>query len=277
MAVDFHVHTTASDGSLTPVEVVELAKKQGLTAIGITDHDTMNGVEVALKKGKEIGLQIIPGVELNTDYQDSEIHILGYFLDYQDQKLKQIFIDLSEMRFNRAKKMVDKLNELGILIKFERVLEIAGEGTIGRPHVAKAIIEKGYATDFDEVFSKLIGRQCPAYVPRSKLTPFSAVELINEFGGVPVLAHPGLNDADEIIPGLIEKGLKGIEVYHIEHTEEDKLHYLKIAEEYGLITTGGTDYHGPGIRGVFLGQVKLSQKYLADLMAARLEMKVDNN
>ncbi|AZR72619.1 phosphatase [Anoxybacter fermentans] len=266
MAIDLHLHTTASDGTYTPTEIVDEAKKLGLTAIAITDHDNMNGVEEALKRGKEIGLEVVPGIELNTDYEEKEIHILGYYLNYSSKEVHDILDELINSRVNRAQKMVEKLNQMGINISYERVKEIAVGGAIGRPHIAKALIEAGYAEDWSEAFDRFIGRDCPAYVPRTKLTPFAAIKLILNAGGVPVLAHPGLNNLDEIIPGLIEAGLMGIEVYHFEHTGEDKVHYLKMAQKNNLIITGGSDCHGPGSKsGARLGQVKLPEQFLTEL------------
>ncbi len=269
MAIDLHIHTTASDGIFTPSQVVEMAKEVGLTAIGITDHDTMGGVEEALKRGSELGLEIVPGIELNTDYKDREIHVLGYYLDYRDSALQIMLRDLQDTRINRAKKMVDKLNQLGVNISYERVLEIAGEGSVGRPHLAQAIVEQGFAVNWEEVFARYIGKDCPAYVPRTRLTPFSAVELILEMRGIPVLAHPGLNDIDEIIPELIQVGLRGIEVFHYEHTLEDQERYLKIAQTNGLLITGGSDFHGPARSPLELGDLKLSTEYLIKLKEAR--------
>lgn len=270
MAIDLHIHTTASDGAYTPTEVVEEAKRLGFTAIAITDHDTMDGVSEALERGKELGVEVVPGIELNTDYDDREIHILGYYADYTNQEFQTALEELRDSRVNRVRKIVEKLNNLGIIISYERVREIAGEGAIGRPHIARAILEAGYATDWSEVFDKYIGRNCPAYVPRTKLTPFSAVELILQAGGVPVLAHPGLNDLDEIIRGLAEAGLQGIEVYHFDHTAEDIAHYCEVAEEHELFLTGGSDCHGPGMKsGVRLGQVRLPETLLNRLKEAK--------
>ncbi|MCK4259361.1 MAG: PHP domain-containing protein [Halanaerobiales bacterium] len=275
MAIDLHLHTKASDGSFTPAEIVEEAKKVGLTAIGITDHDTMDGVDEALRMGLKLGIEVVPGIELNTDYEDREIHVLGYYLDHTNDEFQRILETLQVARVNRVEKIVEKLNNQGILISIERVKEFAGEGSMGRPHIAQAILEAGYANNWEEIFTSLIGRECPAYVPRTKLTPFSAVELILKVGGVPVLAHPGLNDLDEIIPHLIEMGLMGIEVYHFEHSEEDKIHYLKIAQENGLIITGGSDCHGPGKKsGVRLGRVKLPIELLNDLKEAKKSLTI---
>lgn len=270
MAIDLHIHTTASDGAYTPSQVAEEAKRLGLTVIGITDHDTMDGVEEAARRGRELGIEVVPGIELNTDYHDREIHILGYYPDPHSDKFQGILKELRDARINRIQTMVANLKQLGYPVSYDRVKEIAGEGSIGRPHLAKAILEAGYAAEWSEVFDRFIGSGCPAYVPRTKLTPTAAVELILKVGGVPVLAHPGLNDADEMIPELVEAGLRGIEVFHYDHTAEDVVHYLQVAGEYRLIITGGSDCHGPGVKsGVRLGEVMLPDSYLAGLKEAK--------
>ena len=274
MPIDLHIHTTASDGSWTPKEVVEQAKKLGLTAIAITDHDTMDGVERAIQRGAELGVEVIPGVELNTDYDDHEVHVLGYYLDFTNPSLQKELAELRDARVNRMRLMVEKLATVGVQISYDRVREIAGEGAIGRPHLARAIMEAGYASEWEEIFQKLIGRGCPAYVPRTKLTPTDAVKLILEVGGVPVLAHPGLNDLDEIIPDLIKAGLQGMEIYHYDHTDADIEHYEEMAQQYGLFFTGGSDCHGPGVKsGARLGQVMLPDELLRPLKTAEKLVK----
>lgn len=274
MAIDLHLHTTASDGTYTPIQMVEEAKRIGLSAIAITDHDTMEGVEPAVKRGDELGLEVVPGIELNTDYKDREVHVLGYYPDVNCSEFQETLKELQIARVNRVKKIVEKLNELGYTISFERVGKIAGKGAMGRPHIAQALLEAGYASDWSEAFDKYIGKDSPAYVPRTKLTPNDAVQLILEVGGIPILAHPGLNNLDEIIPELIATGLRGIEVYHFEHTEEEKEHYRKIAEENHLIITGGSDCHGPGKKsGVRLGEIKLPYKLLEDLKNAKAALE----
>lgn len=274
MAIDLHLHTTASDGTYTPIQMVEEATRLDLLAIAITDHDTMEGVEPAIRRGEELGLEVVPGIELNTDYKDREIHILGYYLDANCSEFQETLKELQAARVNRVKKIVEKLNDMGYTISYERVEEIAGEGAMGRPHIAQALLEAGYASDWGEAFDKYIGKDSPAYIPRMKLTPDEAVQLILKVGGVPVLAHPGLNNIDEMIPELIIAGLKGIEVYHFEHTEEEKEHYRKIAEENNLIITGGSDCHGPGKKsGLRLGEIKLPYELLEDLKKAKAELE----
>lgn len=271
MAIDLHIHTNASDGNYSPKEVVQMAKKAGLLAIAITDHDTIAGLSEALEWGKKLEIEIVPGIELNTDYQNREVHLLGYYPNWTDLGFQSTLKELQSARITRAKRMIEKLNQIGVMIDYQTVQAIAGQGAIGRPHLARAIIEAGYAANWNEIFERYLGKDCFAYVPRTKLTPFSAVELILQVGGIPILAHPGLNDIDQIIPDLLAVGLKGLEVYHYEHTAEDQKRYLKITQKNDLLVTGGSDFHGPTTRAnVKLGDCKLPLELLRKLQEARI-------
>lgn len=244
MSADLHVHTNASDGTETPSEVVQLAKEAGLKAIAVTDHDTLDGLASAMEAGREAAVEIVPGVELSTEYIDSDLHILGYFIAQNDQAFLQCLAALREQRLERAFNIVKKLQGLGFSIDFEQVREIAGGSSIGRPHIARTLMYSGSVNTLAEAFEQYIGRGRPAYVPRFKYAPKIAIELILRAKGVPVLAHPGLSGHDEIIPGLVKAGLKGIEAYYPEHTEKQVERYLKICSKYFLLPTGGSDYHG---------------------------------
>jgi len=251
---DLHVHTTASDGTLTPEETVLEAARLGLGAVGIADHDTVEGVEQALAAGSMAGIVVVPAVEINTDYGSDEIHMLGYFIDHRSPELNAQLARLRNEREDRAARIVERLNDLGLKISFDRVKEIAGRGAIGRPHIARAIVEAGYASSLNSAFGKYLIRGASAYVPRHKLTPLAAMEIIRDAGGVPVLAHPGLAKHDELIPSLVESGLKGIEVYHTDHSSAKTRHYIEIARQYDLVATGGSDSHGPNnIKTVAIG------------------------
>lgn len=239
-----HVHTTASDGADTPKEVVGKALRKGLSAIAISDHDTLAGVTEAMEAAAGFRLEVISGVEVNTYYQGMEIHVLGYFIDPNNEEFITTLRDLQDERLVRAEKMVNKLKELGLGIKMSRVMELSGDGTLGRPHIARALLEKKYVSSLQEAFNQYIGAGKPAYVPRDKLTPAEAIQLIIKAKGVPVLAHPGLSKADSLLPDLIKTGLKGLEVWHKNHTPLMVEHYYKLTKEYGLIATGGSDYHG---------------------------------
>ena len=245
MKADLHLHTTASDGRLEPEEIVHVAVKAGLDVIAITDHDIVDGVAPALAAaGVFPSFTIIPGVEINTDVPHGEMHVLGYFVDYTDQKLAATLQRLRNSRKGRAQRMIAKLCDLGMKVEWQRVQEFAQNGSVCRPHVARALFEKGYVRSEKEAFDKYIGRDGPAYVEREKLLPVEAVELIVAARGLPVLAHPAnIDNLDKLIPELKEAGLVGMEVYYRDYTSDVVGWLLEIAERYGLIPTGGTDYH----------------------------------
>jgi len=246
MKVDLHIHTTASDGRLTPDEVVRVAAKQRLSVIAITDHDTIAGIEPALLAAESFpSLRVIPGLEINTDIPNAEIHILGYFIDYRDEELKQTLERLRNSREARARKIVAKLGELGIDIVWHRVMELAGGGSVGRPHIAQAMLEQGYIPSFQEAFTKYIGRQGPAYVERERLSPQEAAKLVVKAGGLPVLAHPAnIDGLEEFLVKLKEAGLVGLEAYYDGYDRKMIDGLVHLAAKHGLITSGGSDFHG---------------------------------
>jgi predicted metal-dependent phosphoesterase TrpH len=248
MKADLHLHTTASDGRLEPKEIVSLAVKVGLDVIAITDHDSIDGVRPALAAAEAFpSLMVIPGVEINTDVPRGEVHVLGYFIDYTDRKLAVALQRLRDSRRERAQRMIAKLSKLGMNIEWQRVLELAQGGSIGRPHVAQALFEKGYVSSEKEAFDKYISHDGPAYVERYKLLPVEAVKLVTDAQGLPVLAHPAdISDLEELVPKLKAVGLIGIEVYYRDYTSDVIARLLKIARQYDLIPTGGTDYHAFG-------------------------------
>jgi 3',5'-nucleoside bisphosphate phosphatase len=242
--VDLHLHTTASDGGLTPTELVREAKHRGLECIAVTDHDSTNGIAESLAEGEAQGIQVIPGIEISTDIPRAEVHILGYFVDHEDEEFQGVLRQLREGRRDRAARMVEKLAEMGIPISWDRVLEVAGPGSIGRPHVAQVMVETGYVSNSVEAFAQYIGRNAPAYVERYKLTPADAVRLVRRVGGLPVLAHPAeIVMLPNLLPELIDAGLVGLEAYYAEYTPEAVEGLLLLADEHGLVPTGGTDFH----------------------------------
>jgi len=245
---DLHLHTTASDGRLEPNEIVGLAAKAGLDVIAITDHDTVDGVAPALAAAQALAsLTVIPGVEINTDVPRGEVHVLGYFIDFTDRKLADNLQRLRASRQGRAQKMITKLSSLGVDIEWRRVEELAQGGSVCRPHVALALLEKGYVGSEKEAFDRYIGHDGPAYVDRMKLLPVEAVKLIIDAQGLPVLAHPAdIGDLDELVPKLKAAGLVGIEVYYSDYGSDVIGRLLRIAGLYGLVPTGGTDYHAFG-------------------------------
>lgn len=246
MLADLHIHTTASDGALAPAAVVRLAQSKGLAALAVTDHDTTAGLEEALSTGNMLTITVVPGIELSTQFADTEIHILGYFLDFRNEPLQNRLADLRADRVNRNKKILKKLRDLGYKLDWERVLALAGEGSVGRPHIALALKEKGYVATVEEGFQKFLNRGAPAFVPRKKLHPQEGIDLIKATGGVAVLAHPGLLGDQRLVKELILAGIQGIEVYYPLHSEDDKRNYLSLCKTYKLIATGGSDFHGIG-------------------------------
>lgn len=244
---DLHVHTTASDGTERPEDIVARAIALGLKAIAITDHDSVEGISKAVGSAPA-RLLVIPGVELSTEDNDREIHILGYFIAYDAPCLLQTLAGIRRQRLERGRQIVKRLQRLGIPITFEMVQAAAGAGVIGRPHVARTLIGIGAVSSVEDAFRELLGPGCPAYVPRARFDTVAAVRLIREVGGAPVLAHPGINRGEEVLEKLVNVGLSGIEVEYPEHTSEQRAYYRQLARRYGLIATGGSDYHDPNDR-----------------------------
>ncbi len=253
-SVDLHCHTTASDGTFTPRELVEEAARRGLLAIAVTDHDSIDGSDQALARGSQIGVEIVPGLELSTDVDKGEVHILGYFIDCEDSALLSLLKSQRASRRERVQKMLDRLSDLGIQLTMDDVQRFAGDGPLGRPHVARALIHAGKVGSWEEAFVRYIGRHAPAYVRRSRLSPHDAVRAILAAGGVPVMAHPGLSGQDGMIPSLVDAGLAGIEAVYPDHSEQEQARYMEMARQYGLVVTAGSDCHGPkSSSGVRLG------------------------
>ncbi len=244
--VDLHVHTTASDGKYSPFELVARAVAAGIEVLGITDHDTVGGLAEAFDAaGAFPQLTLVPGVEINTDVSGGEAHILGYFIDYTNQDLLALLQDMRDSCRDRARLMVAKLQDLGVPLSWERVQQIASTESIGRPHIAKAMLEKGYVSSFKEAFDRYIGFDRPAYVERSKVTPVQATEMIALAHGLPVLAHPfTVAEPEKIIVDLKDHGLAGIEVYYGLYSRSEVTHLRSFAQKYSLLATGGSDFHG---------------------------------
>lgn len=243
---DLHIHTIASDGVLTSEEIINNAIKMGIKGIAITDHDTVNGLDKAEKYIKNLNtiLKFIPGIELNTDYKDSEVHILGYFIDYKNEILLAKLAELRDVRYKRAIKMMERLKSMGLVVNLEDVEKLAKGDIIARPHIGQALVDKGYLFSVREAFDKYLGKGKPAYVPRAKFSPQEAINLINSVGGIAVLAHPGLIKNEGIIYEVIEMGIEGLEVYYPEHHSLQIDNYLKICQKENLLITGGSDFHG---------------------------------
>lgn len=264
--VDLHLHTTASDGVKTPSEMVRYAKYKGLQAIAITDHDTIGGLEEGLEEGERIGFEVISGIEISAEHSPGSMHLLGYFIDIRDSLLNERLKYLQKAREERNPRMVEKLNQLGVHITYEEVLKASGGGQVGRPHFAQVLVEKKYVKNFQEAFDRYLKKGAPAYVDKLRFTPAEAIRFIQEARGVAVLGHPntlGLNgygELEKLITDLIKVGLKGIEVFYPEHSALEIAQYKGLAEKYGLVTTGGTDYHGIEKEGLDVGVGKGDMK-----------------
>ena len=249
--IDLHLHTLASDGRLTPTELVQMVVKNGLKTISVTDHDSTEGLAEAYEAAKEFpDLRIIPGIEMSADIPGDEVHVLGYFLDYHDEEFQAQLTEFRMGRVGRAQVMVEKLDALGKPVEWERVMHFAGDGTVGRPHIALAMVEAGYFKEPKEAFEEYLGNDGLAYYDRPKLAPAAGVEMIKKVGGVPVLAHPTfMNDMETGIANLKKVGLMGMEVYYAQYDDDTVRHLARLAKEYDLIPCGGSDYHGMGNSG----------------------------
>ncbi|MBI4329016.1 MAG: PHP domain-containing protein [Chloroflexi bacterium] len=249
MIVDLHLHTTASDGVLAPSQLVRSAIEAGLEIIAITDHDSTEGLGEAFQTARAYPrLALIPGIELGTDIPEGEAHILGYFVDYRDIELQRTLARFRDDRIARARAMLERLARLGMPVEWARVTAIAGEAALGRPHVAHAMVEKGYVATVREAFDRFLGYGRPAYVEREKFAPPEAISLIQRVHGLAVLAHPMfVPHLDRLLPALAEAGLEGMETYYAFASPAVRRSLLKKCQRHGLFPTGGSDYHGPGL------------------------------
>ncbi len=244
--VDLHIHSTASDGRLSPAEVVRKSAEAGVTVIALADHDTVDGIVPALEAAQAFPrLRVIPAVEISTLVPKGEVHMLGYFIDYAHPELQATLGRMRNSRKKQALGMIARLRELGLPIEWQRVKEIAGSGSIGRPHIAQAMLERGYIASIKEAFDRYIAWGGPAYVQRDKMSPVEAARLILRTNGLPVLAHPlTIDDPETVIAELKAAGLVGIEVYYKDYPEDERNGLVRLARKYKLIATGGSDYHG---------------------------------
>lgn len=262
---DLHVHTEHSDSTLTPQEVVNFAHEKGFSAISITDHDCIDGIRPSIECAKKYNIEIIPGVELTAEEGDLEIHLLGYFIDWKAEWFTKKLVEIRTKRRDRIYEMIAKLKSKGINIDPKKVFEFSGPGSIGRLHLATVLYNEGYTRSIREAFRKYIGNNAPCYVKKLKLTPRETIDIILKLGGVPILGHPHVLGRDDLIPKMVEQGLRGIEVYHTEHPNNITLHYEDLAFEHGLLMTGGSDCHGMGKGRIFLGRVKVPYSVVDDL------------
>jgi predicted metal-dependent phosphoesterase TrpH len=259
--VDLHAHSTASDGSRSPADVVREAKRIGLAAIALTDHDTVAGITEATAAAEDLGLRVVPGVELSAVEGDVETHILGLHLS-DTRELEAQLVALRDMRRTRAERMVARLNELGVRIDFASVLEQAAGGAIGRPHVARAMIAEGWAVDFRDAFERYLGNGRPAYVTKERLAVSEATALIHRAGGLAILAHPSHSGTRERIAAFVEQGMDGVEVRHPSHSAEDTARLAALVEHFSLVPSGGSDWHGSADGPRTLGMMRVPADWL---------------
>ncbi len=241
--IDFHMHTTYSDGHFSPFELIKKVRDNNINIISITDHDSVNGLEEAIGIGKDLGVEVIPGLEISTDVEDKEVHLLGYFLDINNSELKKYLSFFRDERYQRALRMVKKLNALDLDISIDDVLEVTSSSAIGRPHVAIAMMRKGIVKDYYEAFQKYLRDGAPAYERKIHVSPQSALKIINDAGGLSFIAHPG-HLKESILMTLINSGIDGIEVTHPSHNSYQIKFYRGIVNQYCLLESGGSDFHG---------------------------------
>jgi predicted metal-dependent phosphoesterase TrpH len=275
---DLHTHTQASDGMQAPSVNVQLAKDRGLSAVGITDHDTVAGIEEALVAGEKYGIVVVPGVEISTRSGGKDIHVLGYYVDHKDEIFLQRLVTLRETRQLRNGRIIDKLQRLGVNITLDEVISGLGrpllpDESLGRPHIADVLVHKGYAIDMRDAFDRYLAEGAQAFISEPRISPEDACRWIREAGGMPVLAHPGLYGDDTLVRDIIKRSTPaGIEVYHSDHGKEEESRYLAMATEYDLIVTGGSDFHGARQGVVFhgdIGSVTISIEVLEQLRRVR--------
>jgi len=266
---DLHLHTQFSDGTFTPEELVLRAQNAGLACIALTDHDTVEGCARAAAACAAVKMEFISGAELTAEHEDTEVHILGYFLDSQNRVLLDRIAKFQSVRQNRIHEMCAALNRLGIPLKAASVFALANCRSPGRPHVARALVQEKLIGNLDEAFEKYLKKGRPAWVPKTKMSALESVQLIHEAGGLAVMAHPGLNRTDDIIPGLVDAGLDGIECFHTKHSTVMSERYLEIAEKYDLLVTGGSDCHGFSKKQPLIGTVRLPYEHVERLYATK--------
>jgi 3',5'-nucleoside bisphosphate phosphatase len=266
---DLHVHSVCSDGDMTPEEIVFEACKLGLAAVAITDHDAIDGVEIAMEAAGSTGLEVVPGVELSTSDGKTDVHVLGYMVDVHDENLLGYIKLFKEARLKRGLEMVERLRGMGLPIDPDILMEIAGGGSVGRPHVAEALRRCGHVESHEEAFRKYIGFESPAYVPKYLLKPQLAFQLIGEAGGIGAIAHPGTLRRDDLITEFASCGMRALEVYHPKHNERSVAYYERLADKLGLVATGGSDSHGRRDGNLLLGTCTAPHSAVEGLRRAR--------
>lgn len=273
MFADLHLHTNFSDGTYTPEELAGEGKRYELAAMALTDHDTVEGCARMAVACESQGIEFIPGTELTAETNGIELHLLGYCLDLNNQKLLTEINRFQLVRQNRIREMVERLNQLNIPLQAEAVFKIANCRSPGRPHVARALVQAGFCANLDEAFDRFLKMNRPAWVPKVKMSATDAIALVHQAGGVAVMAHPGLNRSDEIIPDMVASGLDGIECFHSRHSSATVNHYLQMADKYHLLVTGGSDCHGMNKGRPLIGSIKLPYQHVVKLKEKAAEQR----
>lgn len=268
---DLHLHTNFSDGTYTPEELAGHAHRVGLRAVALTDHDTMEGCDRMSIACQKLGVEFIPAAELTSEMGEVELHLLGYFLDAENEHLKRELTRFQEVRQNRIREMVARLNQMGVPLEEAAVFRLANCRAPGRPHVARALVQEGQCESLDEAFERFLRKGKPAWVPKFKMLAADAIRLVHEAGGLAVLAHPGLNKSDDVIPPLVAAGLDGIECFHTKHSTSMSRHYLEIADRHKLLVTGGSDCHGMSKGKPLIGTIKIPYECVERLRARYLQ------
>jgi predicted metal-dependent phosphoesterase TrpH len=269
--IDLHTHTTASDGVLSPAELVSEAKRRGISVLGVTDHDTIDGLDAVEAAATAVDITVVPGVELSTTVEVGEFHLLGYYIDRDDAAFVETLHDLARSRVRRVRQMLDQLRSLGYAVEPDRVLAEADSGSIGRPHVARELMRLGVVSTVSEAFDRFLKQGRPGYVPREAFAPEDAIKLVLANGGIPVLAHPfSTRDPEVALRRLVPAGLRGVEVFYASYAEYQHAQLAGLAQQFGLLMTGGSDYHGTTDReGRELGTAPVPASVVAQLNAAR--------
>lgn len=265
MYADLHLHSHYSDGTFTPEEIVVRAAKQGLGAIALTDHDTIEGCAATAAECAKAGIEFVIGAELTAEHNDHELHILAYAVDATNERLLREIAKFQQVRQERIREMVARINALGVPLQAEDVFALANCKSPGRPHVARTLVRHGQCRTLDEAFERFLKKGRPAWVPKSKMSALEAVELIHQANGLAVLAHPGLNKTDAAIPDLVAAGLDGIECFHTKHSSATAQRYLGLANQYNLLVTGGSDCHGLSKGKPLIGTVRLAREHFDKL------------
>ena len=257
MSVDLHIHSAASDGLHASAELVTMAAGLGLSAIAITDHDCVDGVDEALAASAGLGLRVLPALELSSHIGQRDVHFLGYHIDHHNVALAAHLEELRDARLERAGEMIDLLRHEGMDVSLDELLDVAGKGAVGRAHMATLLTKKGYASSVADAFERFLQRGACCYLEKEVMAPERVIELIRQTGGVPVLAHPGVSRVDEHIERLAAVGIEGIEAFHADHSLEQMQRYRALADRLGLVVTGGSDFHGESVRGLRVGAVEV--------------------